>query len=100
MTKMTPSVTRARLEALRELLVEIASGIRNVQEALVESEDLANTSYLVTHTLGRLGWMADQGCVIAGAESPPVVGDVQAWLMLKGTGLDLAASSTQRGSDA
>jgi hypothetical protein len=82
MTKMTPAEARARLEALGEVLEEIASGIRNAQQVLVETEDLVNTAYLVAHTLGRRGWMADQGCVVAGAELPPAVGDAHAWLLI------------------
>ena len=44
-----------RLEALRELLAEIANGIRVAQESLGESENLANTAYVVADSLGRLG---------------------------------------------
>jgi hypothetical protein len=69
-----------RLEALGGLLAEIASGIRTAQDALVESEGSGNTVALVVDSLGRLGWMADQGCAVASDEYPPVVGDAHAWL--------------------
>ena len=69
-----------RLEALRELLAEIANGIRVAQESLSESENMANTAYVVADSLGRLGWLADQGCVVAGEEYPPCLGDARAWL--------------------
>ncbi len=69
-----------RLEALRDELTEIASGIRSAQWAFLDSSDMANTAYLVACTLGRLGWMTDQACVLAGDEVPPVVGDAEAWM--------------------
>ena len=71
-----------RLEALRELLAEIANGIRVAQESLSESENLANTAYVVADSLGRLGWLADQGCVVAGEDFPPCLGDARAWLRI------------------
>jgi hypothetical protein len=79
MSKGKPSKAQ-RLEALRELLEEIACGIRNAQEGLLESENPGTTVSLVVDTLGRLGWMADQGCVIAGQPAAPVVGGAHAWL--------------------
>jgi hypothetical protein len=69
-----------RLEALGGLLAEIASGIRTAQDALLESEGSGNTAALVVDSLGRLGWMADQGCAVASDEYPPIVGDAHAWL--------------------
>ena len=69
-----------RLEALGGLLAEIASGIRTAQDALLESEGSGNTVALVVDSLGRLGWMADQGCAVASDEYAPVVGDAHAWL--------------------
>jgi hypothetical protein len=71
-----------RLEALRELLAEIANGIRVAQESLSESENLSNTAYVVADSLGRLGWLADQGCVVAGDDFPPCLGDARAWLRI------------------
>lgn len=82
MTKTSPAQPRERLEALGTVLAEIASGIRCAQEALIESEQSAGTAYLVAQALGRLGWMADQGCVLAGTAFPPVVGDAYAWLLI------------------
>ena len=73
------STEAERLESIRELLSEIANGIRIAQESLFESENLANTAYLLTHSLGRLGWLADQGCVVAGEDFPPVLGNERAW---------------------
>ena len=73
-----------RLSALHDHLAEIAAGIRAAQMALIGSAEIADTAYLVSSTLGRLGWMADQGCVMAGADVPPVVGDATAWMLEAG----------------
>jgi hypothetical protein len=72
---------RQRLEVLSELFAEAASGIRTVQDALQESEEQRNTTYMAVAALGRLGWIAEQGCLIAGYEWTPVVGGPDAWLL-------------------
>lgn len=69
-----------RLEVLCKLLAEIASGIRTAQDALLERQDSGSTVALVIDSLGRLGWMADQGCAVAGDAYAPIVGDAHAWL--------------------
>lgn len=73
-----------RLSALHDHLAEIATGLRAAQMALIGSSPNDDTAYLVSSTLGRLGWMADQGCVLAGADEPPVVGDATAWILEAG----------------
>jgi len=70
-----------RLEALHTLLTEIAFGLRNAREGILDSEGSANTVHLVADFLSQLGWMADQGCAIAGDTCPQVVGDAHAWLL-------------------
>jgi len=69
-----------RLEIIRELLLEVVPGIRTVQDALQGSEE-TSVSYMAVAALGRLGWIAEQGCVIAGYEFAPVVGSADAWLL-------------------
>ncbi len=70
-----------RLEALRILLAEVSCGIRNAQQGLLEHEESSNNIYLVADVLGRLGWLVERGCVVAGYESPPVVGSADAWML-------------------
>ncbi|MFG6412714.1 hypothetical protein ACG02S_02260 [Roseateles sp. DC23W] len=84
-----------RLEILRELLTEIASGIRDAQQGLLETAATGNSGSLIANSLARLGWMADQGCVVAGDDSPPVVGDAFAWLMCP----QLAATTGKHGTE-
>ncbi len=88
-----------RLDILGELLVEIACGLRNVQQALTDEDYTANTLALVVDVLGRLGWLADQGCVVVRDTYSPVVGDAHDWMLrpelLDRLGKDMAARMRQ-----
>lgn len=70
-----------RIEIICELLAEVVPGIRAIQGALTESEDQSNLVSLAVAALGRLGWIAEQSCVIAGYALAPVVGPADAWLL-------------------
>ncbi len=46
---------KKRLEAIRELLMEVVLGIRTIQDLLREADEASNTGYVVIAALGRLG---------------------------------------------
>ena len=78
----TEKLTKSRrLDILSELLSDIACSIRNAQQELADEDCSANRIQLVADVLGRLGWLAGQGCVVANDVFYPVVGDAHAWML-------------------
>lgn len=48
---------------------------------LHEHADDGNVGHLVANALDRIGWMADQASVVAGASLPSAGGDADGWLL-------------------
>jgi len=84
---MTASATvaalqpEARLACLQQLATRLASGINNARNVLRSNAEDPDVAHLVSDALDRLGWIADQAAVMAGASGPPVAGDADQWML-------------------
>lgn len=81
MASTTVSNEAQRLEALRLLCSEMASGISSIRTILRGNAEDASAAYLAADALDRIGWMADQATVLAGEDAPLHGGDAFGWLL-------------------
>lgn len=83
-----PEITH-RLEALRDLNLEVATGLNAAIEILREfgaNGGNSNTLFMVADSLARIGWLADRAAGIADgsdgrADNLPILGSADAWLL-------------------
>ena len=68
-----------RLEVIRDLLEQVVPGIRTIQCALEEADESSNLVYIAVAALGRLGWITEHTCLIAGFDGGSIVGTADYW---------------------
>jgi hypothetical protein len=76
-----PEQAAARFLKLATLCQRIAGDINVARVVLRDGAENADTAYLVADVLDRIGWMADQASVVAGAKYPVVCGDADGWML-------------------
>ncbi|HEX7687917.1 MAG TPA: hypothetical protein VF453_09430 [Burkholderiaceae bacterium] len=72
---------QARLAAAQQIFGRLANGILTATSVLRDNSEDANAAHLAADALERLGWMADQGSVLAGEPRPPVNGEADEWML-------------------